>query len=376
MSLTGIPLIACAVLATAAALAATILIWNRWRRLRLVLRPAGVLLTEALLVVSVGLMVNRSEEFYPDWAALMQSNNSAGTTYAVHPGGLDGWLRGQSGDLADQGSAFPWQPADWTSWHLAGAPLVFTPAGYLKHTGWRYPTLLVLDDGKNGWTPDGETAAARSADTAAGPAVVVFARTTPATSIETLTTAMPAALAHDLRVTDRRWALVAPAADTGLADKIVAAAPGRYPALALVQAKPATGKKPATKPASKPKTAAKLKTVTKPKRVAKPKTAAKGGKPRTTVAGLPAGITTTTIVETALTSTGPAVPPAETALASALDWACGQTPPPLAASTPAATSLPVYHPHHGAKHPSPGSSGAVPPGGGVSKPRGGQRVAR
>src|SRR4051812_14507996 len=102
MSLTGVPLFVCAVLATAATLAATILVWNRWQRLRFVLRPVGVLLTEALLVVSAGLMVNRSQQFYPDWAALMQSSNSTGTTYAVHPGGLDGWLRDHSGDLSDQ----------------------------------------------------------------------------------------------------------------------------------------------------------------------------------------------------------------------------------------------------------------------------------
>ena len=198
MSLTGVPLFVCAVLATAAALAATVLVWNRWGRLRFVLRPFGVLLTEALLVVSVGLVVNRSQQFYPDWAALMQSSNTTGTTYAVHAGGLDAWLRDQSGDAADQGSAFPWQPAGWADWHLAGAPLVFTPAGYLKHTGWRYPTLLVLDDGKTGWTTASETAAARSAGRTVGPAVVVFARTTPATSPDTLTSVLPAALAHDL----------------------------------------------------------------------------------------------------------------------------------------------------------------------------------
>src|SRR3954470_8722235 len=111
MSLTGVPLFVCAFLATAAALAGTILAWNRWRRLRFLLRPFGVLLTEALLVVSVGLVVNRSEEFYPTWASLGQSTKATGTTYVVQAGGLDAWLRGQSTDVSDQGSAFPWQPA-------------------------------------------------------------------------------------------------------------------------------------------------------------------------------------------------------------------------------------------------------------------------
>ena len=376
MSLTGVPLFVCAVLATAAALAATVLVWNRWGRLRFVLRPFGVLLTEALLVVSVGLVVNRSQQFYPNWAALTQTSNSTGTTYAVHAGGLDGWLRDQGGDVSDQGSAFPWEPAGWTDWHLAGAPLVFTPAGYLKHTGWRYPTLLVLDDGKTGWTTQSETAAARSAGSTVGPAVVVFARITSATSPATLTSVLPAALAHDLRVTDRHWALVAPAAAAGLADKTVAAAPGRYPALALVKpagrpaAKPTGKKPPATKKPATKKPATK-KPATKPKPPSKPSHPTK-----TTATSLPAGIITTTVVETALT-TGTTNPPGtagQNALASALAWACGQTPPPLAASTPAATSLPVYHSHHRAKRPTPTGSGA--PSAGAPRPRGGKRVAR
>jgi hypothetical protein len=374
MSLTGVPLFACAVLATAAALAATILVWNRGPRLRLryPLRSFGVLLTEALLVASVGLVINRSEQFYPDWAALRQSGNATGTTYAVRPGGLDGWLRDHASDLGD---VFPWQPAGWTDWHLAGAPLVVTPAGYLKHAGWRYPALLVLDDGRTGWTTDAETTAARSADSAAGPAIVVFARTTKATSTESLTAAIPAALAHDLRVTDRHWALVAPAADTELADRTVAAAPDRYPALALVRAA-ATSRKPPTTGTKKPAT-------TKPavKKPAAKKPAARPTVPaKTTLAHLPVGVTTTTVVVTAPTgrTTNPPGTAGENALAAALDWACRQTPPPLAASTPAARSLPVYHSHHHAKRPAPSRSGApgvVRPSAGVPKPRGGQRVA-
>jgi len=367
MSLTGVPLFICAVLAAAAALTATILVWNRWPRLRLGLRPAGVLLTEALLVVSVGLVVNRSEEFYPNWDSLLHPSHAGATTYAVRPGGLDGWLH-QSGDLADQGDTFPWQPSGWADWHLAAAPLVFTPAGYLKHVGWRYPALLVLDDGRTGWTAAAETAAARSSDGTAGPAVVVFARPTAATSPDVLTTALPTALAHDLRVTDKHWALVAPAADTGLADKTVAASPGRYPALALVQ--PAVARKPAAKkPVKKP--AAKKPAARKP---AARKPAARKPVPRTTVAKLPVGIVTTTVAETASTTGGIATTAVQSALTAALDWACRQTPPPLAASTPAAKSLPVYHPHHHPKRPVPSGSGA--PSAGGPKPGGGKRVTR
>lgn len=126
MSLTGIPLIAGTALVTAAALAATVLGWDRWRP-RFLLRSLGVLLTEALLVLSAGLVVNRSQEFYPTWAALLQSSAATATTYAVRAGGLDGSLHDNDGD------AFPWQPTGLTGWRLAGAPMVVTPAGYLTH---------------------------------------------------------------------------------------------------------------------------------------------------------------------------------------------------------------------------------------------------
>jgi hypothetical protein len=372
MSLTGVPLFVCAFVVTAAALAATILVWNRWPRLRHLLRPTGVLLTEALLVVSVGLVVNRSEQFYPNWDSLLHPSHAGATTYAVRPGGLDGWLH-QSGDLADQGDTFPWQPSGLADWHLAAAPLVFTPAGYLKHVGWRYPALLVLDDGKTGWTPTAETAAARSSDGTAGPAVVVFARTTAATAPDVLTTVLPAALAHDLRVTDKHWALVAPAADTGLADKIVAAAPGRYPALALVQpVKPPAARKPAAKKPAGKKPVAKKPAVKKP--------AVKKPAAKTTAAKLPTGIISTTVAETAFTTTGPQTTAAESALTAALDWACRQTPPPLAASTPAAKSLPIYHsPHHHPKRLLPSGSvapNAGLPSAGAAQPGGGKRVTR
>ena len=377
MSLIGVPLIVCAVLATVAVLAATILVWNRWGRLRFVLRPFGVLLTEALLVVSVGLVVNRSEQFYPTWESLGQSSKSVGTTYVVNAGGLDAWLRDHGSDVSDQGSAFPWQAAGWADWHLAGEPLVFTPAGYLAHTGWRYPTVLVLDDGKHGWTTASETAAARGAG---GPVVVVFVRTTPATTPETLTSVLPAALAHDLRVTDKRWSLVAPAAEAALADKIVNAAPGRFPTLALVKptaaagrTPPAGGPKKPVKPPVKPPAKPPVKPPAKPpakKPPAKPNTASKPNRP-TTATALPVGIITTTVVETAFTAgtADPAGAADRSGLAAALQWACSQTPPPLAASTPAATSLPVYHSPHHAKHPEPNGSEAP-------KPRGGKHVTR
>jgi len=131
--------------------------------------------------------------------------------------------------------------------------------------------------------------------------------------------------------------------------------------------KPATAKPPAKKPATA-KPPVKKPPVRKPA-VKKPVV----NKP----AVLPAGIITTTVVATALTgATGaPQTTASPSALAAALDWACRQTPPPLAASTPAAKSLPVYHSPHHPKHPTPGGSGV--PSTGATDPRGGKkRVTR
>ena len=277
MSLTGIPLIGLAVLGTLAALAATVLLWHRGRRVRFLVRPAGVLLIEALLLVSVGLVVNRSQQFYPTWAALLRTPSDAGTTFATTPAGLDRWLLARARADPGQSVVFTWRPPGWTRWHLAGAPTVVTPAGYLRPPYRRFPVLLAVDNGTGGWSP--------AAGQGIGGVVIVFARTTRATTATTLATALPAALGRDLRVTGRRWALIAGAGAGGLAGQVVA----RFPAIAFM--------------------------------------------PGSVRPHLPAGV---------------AVDVAH-GLRAALIWACGQTPPPLAASTPAVTHLPVHHrsPHPG-----------------------------
>ncbi|BCY11453.1 hypothetical protein [Actinoplanes sp. L3-i22] len=277
MSLTGVPLIVVAVLATGMAAAGTVALWSRGGRARIPLRAATLLLTEVLLLLGVGLVVNRSERFYPTWAALSQSVRTSGTTYAVAPGGLDGWVRAN-------GTTFSWQPPGWTGWHLAGVPTVVVPAGYLAHPRWRYSAVLVLDGDATPPAPD---------------TVAVYARTTAATGVDTLARAIPAVLGHDLRVTGRRWALVAAASATVLGRRVVAAAPDRFPAIATV---PGTGRYPPV--------------------------------PRVR---LPAGVSARVM--------GP--------LPDALTWACAQTPPPLAASTPTVGRLPVQHRH---PHPHPGDS--------------------
>jgi hypothetical protein len=202
LSLTGIPLLLAAGLATAVTAAGTVLVWSRWGRLRYVLRPAGILATEALLLVTVGLFANRHEQFYPDWAALLAPGSAAPVTYTVPAGQLDGWLAARPGVRS-----FPWHRMNVT-----------VPAGYLQHPQWRYSTVVVLGSGP----------APGSNDT-----VVVSVPVTAATTPATLATSMPAELGHDLRVTAHRWALVTTAHDLTLAVRAVSAVHGRFPALCL-----------------------------------------------------------------------------------------------------------------------------------------------
>ena len=70
MSLTGLPLLLLSACATVLVTAATI---RLWRRRRPAVRIAGVLLIEALVVLTAGLEVNRNEQFYPSWQALADS---------------------------------------------------------------------------------------------------------------------------------------------------------------------------------------------------------------------------------------------------------------------------------------------------------------
>ncbi|GAA2638767.1 hypothetical protein [Paractinoplanes durhamensis] len=295
MSLTGRPLIVLAIFATAAALAGTIVLWRRGRRLRLLWRTLGVLVTEALLLSTVGLVANRFEQFYPSWSALRQTSNTSGISYAVKPGHLDASLPALAGPV----STFPWLPAGWTTWHLTAAPAVAVPPGYLLHPAWRYSVVLAV----GAWTHAAETAAVRTAGTVAGPAIMVFVPAGPRTSVATLTTSLPAALTGDLRVTAGRWALVTSSSGAALARIAAVRAPSRYPAVAVLGGTPAAA----------------------------------------SLVSLPAGI--------ASTRAG--------GLAAALTWACEQTPPPLAASTPPVTHLPV---HRRPRHPAARPSGpAVPP---------------
>jgi hypothetical protein len=353
--LTSVRLILLAALLTAAALATTVLVWRR--RWVLVTRPAGVLLTEALLTLTVGLVVNRSQLFYPSWAALFAGSDPGPSSYHTRAGRLDAWLAAQPG--AGSAQSFRWRPPGWTAWHLAAAPEVTVPAGYLAHSGWRYSAVLVI------------AARAWPVPSLTGPTVLVSVTTTAATAASTLAVSLPGLLGRDLRVTGHRWALVTSAADGALARKAATAGRGRFPTLAFVGVSapahalvvrptapaaanscPVVHRTVSIKPADPTHPVHGVGTNTAPgydksaPAVHSSAPPATGGAVRSCASPtlppgvLPAGIHTA-YFPGAGTKTGP--------LRATLTWAASQTPLPLAASAPEPTYLPPAppkHPHH------------------------------
>ena len=212
MALTGRPLIALTLLATAAVITATILLWSRSGRWRLVLRPAGVLLCEALVVLSAGLIVNRHEQFYPSWQALAGDTGPAPATAERAAGRLDSSFGPRL--------TVTWRPPGSAAWRLAGGTTVSVPRGYLGARG-SVPALIALG---------GRPAGADLVRVAADPT-----KQTTATALAGL----PSALAAELRLTGHGWALLASSTDADLAARLAGVDPGRFAALVVVGALPA-----------------------------------------------------------------------------------------------------------------------------------------
>jgi lysyl-tRNA synthetase class 2 len=211
MGLTDLPLIVLTGLAAVAAGAGTTLLWSRFGRWRLLSRSAGVLLCETLIVLSVGLVVNRHEQFYPSWQALTGDTGTTART-ARTAGRLD----------ASFGPATPtvaWRPAGSPRWQLASTAQVTVPAGY--RTDAEFPALIAL-----GGRP------------AASDLVRVVAYPTGRSTAAALAD-LPTLLQADVRVTGHGWALIATPAQAALATRLATGDPGRFAALVVVGRPPA-----------------------------------------------------------------------------------------------------------------------------------------
>ena len=211
MTLTGLPLVLGTGAAALSAIAFLGWSWNRGsRKRRLPTRVLSLLLSQALLVLAVGLIYNRQEQFYPSWQALAGQTGTPAGIAPASTGRLDV-------SFARSPSAL-WQPPGSAAWQLAAPPRVTVPAGYATRP-LAYPVLLAL-----GGHPAG--------------ADLIEVTLSPGGRTGSLGT-LPGLLETDLRATPRGWVLVAAAAQVPLARRLVTELPGRFAALATVGPAPA-----------------------------------------------------------------------------------------------------------------------------------------
>ncbi|MEV4708539.1 hypothetical protein [Actinoplanes sp. NPDC049316] len=196
MRLTGFPLILLCGAAAVAALVSTVRMWSRGGRWRPLIRTVACVCAEVLVVLTIGLVVNRYQSFYPSWQALTGSD-------AKQPIAASPRMAGQ--ELPDFGSAAG-------RWHLAQAPEVSVPPDYTARTGVAFPLLLVL-----------HTAADEQAVRAAAtrtPDVVCVAITPAAATSPADVQAVLTEVRRSVRISDHGFAVVTDRSHRGLADRI------------------------------------------------------------------------------------------------------------------------------------------------------------
>jgi hypothetical protein len=132
MGLTSITLLLLAAAVAAGATTALCVFWNRLADRRRPVRVVGILLSEALLLFTFGLLVNRIGGFYPSWAALTMATPAIQPAPAApppQPAWLSAYRAAQS--QAERGRAFAWQSGSRTAWGLSAAPMVWLPTDTL-----------------------------------------------------------------------------------------------------------------------------------------------------------------------------------------------------------------------------------------------------
>ena len=215
MSLTGLPLLVSGILASVGAFALTIWSWGRGGRWRAVTRTAGVLVCEALVLFTAGLVVNRSlGDLFPSWSALLNQDRAAPppTVVADPATKLDVWLHARAVEGTHNGLVFEWHPSGAAAWHLPAPPVVYVPPRYFTATTARFPVVLVLAPAKAGpaqgaWDPHKINLLVPRSDDGLTPAVIVFLRTE-RPDVTALTRTLPKILDGDLRTAARGWGVI------------------------------------------------------------------------------------------------------------------------------------------------------------------------
>gem|GEM_PF-3964571 len=339
MTLTGLPLAVCVAVGAIGALVFAVACWRRGGRLRWLTRTGMVLLCEATALLAVAVLANRALDLYPSWASLVSTATEPPVPAAAPAARLDLWLDARARTGTRDGLAFVWQPAALPGWHLATAPVVYLPPAYFQARTQRFPVAVLvappgLRPARGGWDDRQVTAVARAAgDTRA---ILVFVRLTgtaagTSAGAAVVGTALPEALAADLRAGPSGWAVVAVGPDAILAPDLLGAVPARYGFGAIVT-----------------DGAAAL-----PRAVLDRLRADHSQQPLLLVSG-PAAGTATVVVDT----TPQVVPAAAGRVPAAVSWALGLLPAPLGPPVTGPLWIPPKPPPHpphgpGGGHPAP-----------------------
>jgi hypothetical protein len=241
VALTGLPLLVLSILASLGAFGLTIWSWARGGRWRALTRTAGVLLCEALVLFTTGLVVNRSlDNLFPSWSALFNQDRAAPppTVVADPTTKLDVWLHGRAVEGTHNGLVFEWHPGGAAAWHLPVPPIIYVPPRYFTATTARFPVVLVVASVKGGpaqavWDPHKINLLVPRSDDALNPAVIVFLRTDHPDQTM-LTRALPKVLDADLRTAARGWGVIGIGANAAVGVDALTEDPVRFWSAAVV----------------------------------------------------------------------------------------------------------------------------------------------
>jgi hypothetical protein len=284
VSLTGAPLLALTIIGAVAAAVGMVFVWRRPGLRWVPARALSIVLCEALVLMSVGLVANTQLDLYPSWTALLGGIHEKGQVVDDPSSALGKWLQGRQAEGAKDGIVFNWHPAGAAQWHLASQPIAYVPPAYFRDPNALLPVIVAI-------APPGATAAQAAWDdkgvaklvqapppdqrkaiillirlgqgapkahpsaTASHPTLVphtgasgtaaphrpakhpspTAAPHLPSTAeADTLSVALPTELQHDLRVTRHGWALIGVGSAASSALDVFAGDPGPFTALAVV----------------------------------------------------------------------------------------------------------------------------------------------
>src|SRR5262245_5236819 len=240
MSLIGWPLQTLAFVSVIVAVASLAIGWSHLKGWWRVARVPGVIVCQLLLVFAAGLWVNRSEDFYPSWAALFGDNPPKITTQQQPEALLANWLRGQRARGARSGLSFEWRGAQAKVGTRRARRAVCLPRASFVSSGTVLPVVFVVVGPDRTANAAGCTPTRLAPLVPAAPAVVVLVRSQPLGPSPQFAAQLPSQLTTDLRTAASGWGIIDVDSATPAALHVFTRDPAYFGALGLLAAGPTT----------------------------------------------------------------------------------------------------------------------------------------